>query len=343
MPWGTRAASSACHLFVEVLVHITNQCLPPEYRGFIIHYIDDIMFGGRDYKMCKLILDTFLQVCKTANVEIKQSKTQGPTPQLVMIGFDYFCNQQSIGIDTKRKNKLLNKLNVLIISKNTTYKWLESLIGELEFCAPLLFPLKACIRRFRNALPKVRNPIALIKVDNNIIDEANLWLQFLPILNNVPVTELLYTHVMDTVVTTDASDWGFGCFWPPHWFRKPFTKQQVNPNNINNISDRELMAIHWVVFHWGPKFSGKRVLFYTDNQSIFWELCKKYSKDSIRNTLIRQLMVQCAKFRFAFYIDWTPRDNNQFADFLSKNDMINFYKLCKFRKVSLNSTMSIQL
>ena len=66
-------------------------------------------------------------------------------------------------------------------------------------------------------------------------------------------------------------------------------------------------------------------------------------KDIIRNKLIRELMVQCAKFRFAFYIDWTPRDNNQFADFLSKNNMSEFYKLCKFRKVVINSNMSIQL
>ena len=54
-------------------------------------------------------------------------------------------------------------------------------------------------------------------------------------------------------------------------------------------------------------------------------------------------MVQCAKFRFAFYVDWTPRDNNQFADFLSKNQMVEFKKLCKFRKVLINETMSNHL
>ena len=64
MPWGTRAASSACHLFVKVLVHITNQRLPPKYRGYIIHYIDDVMFGGKDFQMCNTILQEFLHVCK---------------------------------------------------------------------------------------------------------------------------------------------------------------------------------------------------------------------------------------------------------------------------------------
>ena len=54
-------------------------------------------------------------------------------------------------------------------------------------------------------------------------------------------------------------------------------------------------------------------------------------------------MVQCAKFRFAFYVDWTPRDNNQFADFLSKNKMVEFNKLCKVRKVLINTHMSLQL
>ena len=76
-----------------MLIHITQNRLP---RGFIIHYIDDIMFGGKDYDMRNLILNEFLQVCKLANVEIKHSKTEGPVPQLIMIGFDFFCHEQPL-------------------------------------------------------------------------------------------------------------------------------------------------------------------------------------------------------------------------------------------------------
>ena len=42
-----------------------------------------------------------------------------------------------------------------------------------------MFPLKACIKRFRNALPKIRHAGQQILVDKNIINEANLLLKFL--------------------------------------------------------------------------------------------------------------------------------------------------------------------
>ena len=154
-----------------------------------------------------------------------------------MIGFDFFCHEQKVAIDEKRKTSLYNKLISLVASQFIVYKELESLIGQLEFVAPLMFPLKACIRRFRNALPKIRNPGQLISVDTNIINEANLWLKFLPILPGVPVKELIFQPILDTVVTTDASNWGFGCFWPPHWYLQAFHLNQVNPNGTNNISD----------------------------------------------------------------------------------------------------------
>ena len=174
-----------------------------------------------------------------------------------------------------------------------------------------MFPLKACIRRSRNALSKVRNAGQRIVVSDPITSEASLWFKCLPILHGVPITEMLFQPIMDTVVTTDASNWGFGCFWPPHWYLQAFHPSQINPGGKNNISDRELLAIHWTIFNWDPAFSGKRLLFFTD---------KKYSKDINRNDLIREIMVQCALFHFAFYIDWTARDNKG----QSKNYVVRF-------------------
>ena len=58
-------------------------------------------------------------------MEIKASKTESPTPQLVMIGFDFFCDQQKVAIDEKRKTSLYNKLINLVGSEYIIYKELE--------------------------------------------------------------------------------------------------------------------------------------------------------------------------------------------------------------------------
>ena len=54
-------------------------------------------------------------------------------------------------------------------------------------------------------------------------------------------------------------------------------------------------------------------------------------------------MVQCAIFRFAFYVDWTAHDNNQFADLLSKKQVQRFENLCQFNKISINSECTVNL
>ena len=54
-------------------------------------------------------------------------------------------------------------------------------------------------------------------------------------------------------------------------------------------------------------------------------------------------MVKCALFRFAFYVDWTARDNNQFADLLSKRKVQQFKNLCNFHKININNDITSKL
>ena len=206
---------------------------------------------------------------------------------------------------------------------------MDSMIGKLEFGAPVVYPMKCCIRRFREAMPKIRDPEAMIPITQDMRDEAEMWLQLLPLLNGVPLEELYCVPEHDEVIEFDASNKGFGAYWAPYWLSDVFEPSEVISNKQhNNIAWRELFALTAAFAAWGQMWSAKRVIFYTDNTTVFSEVCRKDSKNRKRMSLIRRICFISAKYSFRFYIEWVKRDKNEFADALSKLEIERFKKLC---------------
>ena len=161
-------------------------------------------------------------------------------------------------------------------------------------------------------------------------DEAELWLQLLPLLNGVPLDDLIFSPCKDEVIELDASNVGYGAYWEPYWLSDPFYPHQVISNkNNNNIAWRETYAVTAAFAAWGSLWSGKRILFYTDNKTVFSELCKKDSKNRDRASLIRRICFMSAQSKFRFFVEWVERDLNEYADALSKCDIPRFKKLCQ--------------
>ena len=330
MPWGTRAASAQCQLMGEIILYIMEKKLPKHLRGFYFNYIDDFIFGGTSKENCMKVMIAFFEECKTLKFKVKNSKTVWPCIEADLLGFWYNCPNQDAALTRSRVINWIKVLRFLKFGTFIMYQDLESFIGKLEFGACVVYPMKCCIRRFRNALPKIRNPHALIKITTLMRQEADLWLKFLPILNGVKVVDLIYTPYMDTTVEGDASNLGCGAFWEPFWFNEPFLPLEVkSSSDENNIAWRETFVISCAFAAWAPQWSGKRVLFKTDNTTVHAEVAKKDSSNDQRLNWIRDICFLSAKYRFRFFISWVKRDYNQYADALSKFELNKFMKLCQ--------------
>ena len=182
-------------------------------------------------------------------------------------------------------------------------------------------------------MPKVRDPNMLIPITQDMRDEAEMWLQMLPLLNGVPFDDLICIPMHDEVVEFDASNKGFGAFWEPYWISDVFEPNEViSDGKNNNIAWREMFAMAAAFAAWGPLWTTKRIIFYTDNTTVFSEICRKDSKDKKRLSLVRRICFISAQYNFRFYIEWVKRDNNEFADALSKLEVSKFKNLCNTDK-----------
>ena len=329
MPWGTRAASAQCQLMGETIVYLMNKELPVNLRNFAINYIDDFIFAGTNKENCKRVIDMFFQVCKKYIFKVKESKTEWPAQEMLLLGYHYNCKDQTVSIGKERETEWLVTLNSVLNNEFILYKTLDSLIGKLEFGAPVVYPMKCCIRRFRNAMPKIRNPETRIKITSSMRHEAALWIKFLPILNGVDLDDVIGENIIDKPIELDASNIGCGAFNEPHWFIEFFNPWEVESSKIkNNIARREMFVINCAFEAWGSEWHGRRILFNTDNKTVESELAKKDSKNDNRMNLIRNMCFLAAKHKFRFYVRWVSRNDNHFADLLSKNNFNGFKMLC---------------
>ena len=329
MPWGTRAASAQCQLMGETILAAVECELPVELRGFCFNYIDDFIFGGRTKQDCLNVMNKFFKKCTFFSIEVKDIKTVWPTIATDVLGFWYSCPIQSVALTNEKYNQWINMFILLIKIRQVIYAKLESFISRLEFGSPVVYPMKCCIRRFRNLLTTPRDPSALIIVTKKIKKEAELWLKLLPLLNGVHVDTIIYEPTTDLTVEGDASNVGCGAFWEPHWFNEPFLPSEIKSSpDENNIAWRETFVISCAFAAWAPLWTGKRVRFKTDNKTVHAEVAKKDSKDDQRLNLLREICFLSAKYRFRFFIVWVKRDFNEYADALSKCALNKFKNLC---------------
>ena len=330
MPWGTRNAARKCHLVSKGIVHVTEKFLPPELHGRILCYIDDFMFFGKDKAECNYLMDIFETVCLMLGYQIKLEKKESGNSNAIMLGREINCPSLWIKAQDKKidkyKHKLIDLLKVDFIEQTD----LRSIEGSLSNIAPLAWPLKCLLRRFRDVIPYTEDKHQKVAVTPLLKDEAKMWLRLIDMLNGISLHEILpsYQPEVDEHIYFDASNIGFGAFYEPYWLSAPFHKVEVKTGRRNNIAYRELYCCLAAVNAWAGLWFEKVIQFNTDSTNVYYALLKKDSKNKDLMDLVREICLKAVEYKFRFYIQWIPRERNKKADALSKLDIKTFKQLC---------------
>ena len=170
---------------------------------------------------------------------------------------------------------------------------LQPLIGTLQFACKAVVPGRTFLQRMINLTKGVPSRFHHIRLNKEFFKDLNMWKAFLEGWNG-------RSFFLNTTVTpsphmelyTDASGrTGYGGYFNGKWFQgRWLPHMQLSSDSGISIEWQELFPIVVACAIWYPHFSGKRIQFWCDNESVI----------SIINSAIQRSRISWTYFTFWF-------------------------------------------
>ena len=332
MPWGARRSARVAHYFSLAITHICNKYIPRSLHPYVLNYVDDHIFRGQTQLECLYVHVTYIAVCEYLSVKLKQQKTKLAQQQIVALGieFDLTPNKRTADVEQYKQAKYETNIQKFLDSDHHTTQQGQNLAGQLEYIAPLKWPLKCYIRALHNAIPHTTDPNTPLQMTPALKQSLQAWQTAISLLSPTPLAQITNPpKTFDMEIVTDSSDVGYGWVQGTHWAFGAFHKDEVDPNDTHNIRERELYPIAVALTVVAPTARDKHILIWSDNDNAVRALTKKDIRNQDSQEIVIKICELAMQFGFRFYIEHIKGDANIYADALSRLRIPLFLSLCK--------------
>ena len=332
MPWGARRSARIAHYFSLAITHITNKYIPQSLHPYVLDYIDDHIFRGTTRLECLYVHIMYILVCNYLRVKLKAPKTVLVAQRMIALGFDIDLHpmQRTIDIEQYKQQKYDNNLQAFLDTENHTTQQGQQLAGQLEYVAPLKWPLKCYIRALHNAIPNTLNPHTPLQMTSNVTNSLKAWQRAIKLLNPTKLKQITNPPTrFDIQLITDSSNIGYGWITGTQWAFGAFFPDEVDADNQHNIRERELYPIATALTNMAPKLSYKHILIWSDNDNAVQALANKDIRNEESQQIVIYICELAMKYNFRFYIRHIKGKANAYADALSRLQVPLFLQKCK--------------
>ena len=293
----------------------------------IVHYLDDFLFvGPPDSPQAALLLQGFQEVCTLLGVPLAHAKTVQPTTSIIFLGLELDSVAQEIWVPADKLTKAHRLLTKSLSSNKVTLRFLQSLIGSLNFICQAVPPGRAFLRRMIDCTVGISAKHFMVRLTKDIKEDLKMWQTFLANYNgsSIFLNSRWLSNQYLSLFTDAAGAVGCGMYFQGSWaqMRWPLTW------SARSITFMELFPIMVACFLWGNQFSGRKIMFYCDNQSVVSILNNKTCKCKVTMFLVRELVLSSLSHNFHFKAHHFPGVQNIIADSLSRFQMQRFHALC---------------
>jgi len=193
---------------------------------------------------------------------------------------------------------------------------MASVAGTLASMRPALGPAsRAFTQGYMNALANIRSWSDNVAVTHEVLDNTDFWLTRLDVLNGAPIH---LPESFDAVIHVDASDEAWGAWCATLGGTHTSAALAFPPGMAEESSTlREMRGVLWAVEHFQPTIQSKSLLVRCDNQGVFYIIRKGGSPKSAISLVCQKILTTCMESGISLYIDWVPRGQNEYADYLS--------------------------
>lgn len=310
--------SSSCQLFNRFSSALT-WVMETKYNACVSHVLDDFCFLGRSSSnQCFSALNSFLDMCNDIGVPIKHEKTTAPSTEIVIYGIEIDSSAMLMRLPADKVEKIRCELQSILKRKKVTLKYLQSIIGLLNFATSCIVPGRCFLRRLYDLTIGVTCPSFYIRLSCEARADFHMWHTFITSFNG----KCLFLN--DSWVSSDtlklftdaASTVGFAAVFGKQWFAQKWPISfQAHKYHINIL---ELFPIVLAIQIWGHKMANHKIVISSDNATTVHVINNMTSKDKVMMRLVRRLVLLSLQHNILFRATHVPGHSNIIADRLSR-------------------------
>lgn len=324
LPFGLRSAPYLFNQLSDALEWI----LKNNYNlRNVIHILDDFFIAEASRRQCLSSFSTLLRVFMSIRAPVVASKTLGPSQVLEFMGIELDSTRMEARLPEDKLLRTRALLNSFTGRRSVRLIELQSLIGTLQFACKAVVPGRTFLQRMIDLTRGVHNRFHHIRLNKEFFRDLNMWKAFLDGWNGRSFfLDATVTPSPDMHLYTDASGTiGFGGYFNGKWFQGRWPPHMhLNKDRGISIEWQELFPIVVACAIWFPHFSGKRIQFWCDNESVVAILNSGRSRAPRIMDLLRFLVLISMKHNFFIRARHVPGLSNEIADALSRFQVSRF-------------------
>ena len=316
LPFGLRSSGAMFNKFASIILWV----IKTHYHIYdIINYSDDFFAVlSKQMPIANNQLSKIIRAFQDLDLPLAEEKIEGPCTLLIYLGIVINSIPMTIEVPNEKLSSTMIALQKWKQRRTCTKRQLKSLIGKLGHICKVVRPGRMFSRRLIDLSTTVDRMHHHITMNASARVDILWWIQFLPqwtAVSMIPPTRTIRST--DLKLFTDASDLGYGATYGNCWFSQGWTQEQLD----HSINYRELYAIVAATFTWGHDWTGKRIVFVTDNKPITQVWDKGTCPSPPIMALIRPLYMFAALRGFSVSFKHISGYLNVAADALSRFQM----------------------
>ena len=318
LPFGLRSAPFLFNQLSDALEWVLKQNYELKH---VLHILDDFFIAEPTRLKCLSSFSTLLRFFMSVHAPVVASKTLGPSQVLEFMGIELDSTRMEARLPEDKLQRTRDLLTSVTKRRSVRLVELQSLIGTLQFACKAFVPGRTFLQRMINLTRAVPSRFHHIRLNKEFFKDLTMWKAFLSGWNG-------RSFFLDSTVSTSpdlelytdaANSVGFRGYFNGQWFQgKWLPHMHLSPTKGISIEWQELFPIVVACGLWLLHFSGKRIQFRCDNESVVAIINSGHSKAPRIMDLLRFLVFLSMKHNFFVRARHVPGVSNNIAAALSR-------------------------
>ena len=306
--------STACYVFTKIMRPLTTHW---RLKGFrILFYLDDGFNIAPDQTSCGSSTKIVTECLESAGFVINYEKSELEPKQIgEWLGFEIDTRKMTFSVPQKKIEKLRQRLTNTWTNGFASSRQLSKITGTLTSMERSLGPLVSLMTRCTNLDIASRIELdTVFSISEDCRNELRFWLENIIPSNGYSIKR---NHPTSQIIFSDASDHAYSGYMLHRLgeiiCQSRFSRDQIGTSSTN----RELLAIKNCLQSFASHIRHEAVEIRTDNKNAA-RIIEKGSRRPHLQDLAVHIFEICTQNDILLHPIWIPREQNQYADYLSK-------------------------